>query len=318
MKCEKSLKILFYGAGVIGSLYASRLSNSGHEVTVLARGKRFQELQEYGIVIQKVTSTRPKVTPVTVVETLGPDDDYDLIVVPVRREQLPAIIPHLAVNKKAPSILIMVNNPLGYDDLQQALGERVCIGFPGAGGERDGFLIRYSLAPRLFQPTTFGEINRAPAPGEITSRIKLIGALFREAGFPVALCRNIDAWQKTHVAWVCPVAEAIYQANGNVFQLAIRPELIHKMLRAIRENFRILEILRIPITPKRIKIWLLPEFILTPFLMILFRTRFADNIIAKHANSAKEEMEQLAAEFASLASQAKEYSTKDSFERKLV
>ncbi len=116
----------------------------------------------------------------------------------------------------------------------------------------------------------------------------------------MALSRNIDAWQKTHVAWVSPVANAIYAADGDIYQLARRSEMIHNLLFAIRKNFAAFKKFGIPITPVRLKIWLLPEYILMPFLKILFRTRFAENIMAKHANKARREMEQLAEEFGKL------------------
>ena len=37
---EASVKVLVYGAGVIGTLYAARLQDGGNRVTVVARGQR--------------------------------------------------------------------------------------------------------------------------------------------------------------------------------------------------------------------------------------------------------------------------------------
>jgi 2-dehydropantoate 2-reductase len=37
------MKILVYGAGVIGTLYAARLQEAGRQVTVLARGGRCRQ-----------------------------------------------------------------------------------------------------------------------------------------------------------------------------------------------------------------------------------------------------------------------------------
>ena len=43
------MRILIYGAGVIGSFYASRFAKAGLDVTVLARGQRLKELQGHGL-----------------------------------------------------------------------------------------------------------------------------------------------------------------------------------------------------------------------------------------------------------------------------
>ena len=45
------MRILIYGAGVIGSFYASRFAKAGLDVTILARGQR----------LKRITGTRPMV-----------------------------------------------------------------------------------------------------------------------------------------------------------------------------------------------------------------------------------------------------------------
>jgi ketopantoate reductase len=42
---EASVKILVFGAGVIGTLYAARLQEGGHRVTVVARGERLADIR---------------------------------------------------------------------------------------------------------------------------------------------------------------------------------------------------------------------------------------------------------------------------------
>lgn len=39
-----SMRILIYGAGVIGSIFAGKLASTGCDVTILAGGKRLNEL----------------------------------------------------------------------------------------------------------------------------------------------------------------------------------------------------------------------------------------------------------------------------------
>ena len=45
------MKILIYGAGVIGQIYAARLHEAGHDVTVLARHRTLETLARDGITL---------------------------------------------------------------------------------------------------------------------------------------------------------------------------------------------------------------------------------------------------------------------------
>ena len=47
-----SRRILVYGAGVLGSLYAARLWQAGRSVSFLARGQRLADLRMRGIVLE--------------------------------------------------------------------------------------------------------------------------------------------------------------------------------------------------------------------------------------------------------------------------
>jgi putative copper export protein len=50
------MKILVYGAGLIGSLHAARLQRSGHAVTLLARGGRGEEIRAHGLVLEDAST----------------------------------------------------------------------------------------------------------------------------------------------------------------------------------------------------------------------------------------------------------------------
>lgn len=47
------MKLLIYGAGVIGCLYAALFSEAGYDTTVYARGKRLESLQNNGLLYTK-------------------------------------------------------------------------------------------------------------------------------------------------------------------------------------------------------------------------------------------------------------------------
>jgi 2-dehydropantoate 2-reductase len=223
---------------------------------------------------------------------------YDLVVVAMPKIYIPNVLPVLAANRQTPNILFVCNNAAGPDEMIAALGrERVLLGFVGAGGEREGHIVRYIIEPAREQATTFGELD-----GDTTPRLEQIAAAFKGAGFPVALCANMDAWLKTHVVEISPTVNAVYLAGGDNYRLARTRDGVVLMIRAIKEGYKVLQALGIPITPSNRKIvnWI-PE----PLLVFLAR-KMLDNKDVElkatgHANAARHEMKQIADEFRALA-----------------
>jgi 2-dehydropantoate 2-reductase len=294
------MRILFYGAGVMGSLYAARLKESGQDVSVLARGQRLADIIEHGIVLEDVSTGRRTTTRVNVVERLAPEDIYDLVVVMMPKNHVPEILPTLAANRFTPNVLFMFNNAAGPDEMIDALSrESVLIGFPGAGGTQKGHVVRYLVVSGRQQPTTFGESD-----GSTTPRLEQIAGLFKSAGFPVAIISQMDAWLKTHAAEVSPMANALYMAGGDNYRLARTRDAIVLMIRAIREGYKVLQELNIPVTPARHKIlrWI-PEPVLVALMRRIFKSEKMADLIG-HANAARTEMAQIASEFDALARMA--------------
>lgn len=295
------MKILVFGAGVLGSLYAARLQDAGHEVTILARGKRLEQIREHGIVLLDSSSGLQTSTQTGVVETLGPEDEYDLALVVVRKSQLADALPLLSVNRRIPSFLFLVNNAAGPAALIEAVGrERVLLGFPGAGGTRQGYFVEYAQVSGNTQPTTIGELD-----GARTARVEHIAMALREAGFPVSICSNMDAWLKTHVALVSPIANALYLADGDNYRLSKTRDGVVLMVRAIREGLKVLQASGVPITPAKYRyLSLLPEPVLVRMLQKGLATQRAELVLARHANAARDEMGLLADEFKRLAARS--------------
>ena len=84
-----------FGAGVIGSVYAGRLHDAGHDVTLFARGDRLAALRDHGLVLEDAHTGRRTVRRLPLLPTLNEAISFDAIVVAVRREQfadLPAVV----------------------------------------------------------------------------------------------------------------------------------------------------------------------------------------------------------------------------------
>lgn len=293
------MKILVYGAGNMGSLYAGLLSASGQEVSILARGSRLADLRERGIELQDTASgavTRARPQPV---ETLAPDDAYDLVLVVLPKDRQVEVLPILAGNCACPSVMFFGNNAGGAAEMVNALGsQRILLGFPGAAatGAHDARVIRYLILSARDQPTTIGELD-----GRSSERLEAIRAALQQAGFPVVISSKMDAWLKTHAAEISPTANALYMTGGDPARLARTRDAIVLTLRAIREGYAVLRRRGIPITPPKHKIfdWL-PE----PLLIVVMKRAMADENAAikiGHAKQARPEMRRIADELRALA-----------------
>ncbi len=296
------MKILVYGAGVTGSLYAARLHESRQDVSILARGQRLTDLRELGIVLEDVTTGYRTTTRVNIVEELKPEDAYNLVVVFVPKNRVSEVVPALAANLYTPNVLFMGNNAAGPDEMIAALGrERVLLGFPGAGGTREGHVVRYitSEGNREYR-TTMGELD-----GNTTPRLKKIIEAFEGAGFPVTISPDMDAWLKTHVALILSMGGALYMAGFDNYRMARTRDAVVMMVRAVHEGFRVLRAHDIPIIPSILKIML--EWIPEPILVTLIQRRLNSKVVEAafgHASAAHEEGKKLATEFKALARSA--------------
>ena len=291
------MKILVYGAGPLGSLFAARLQEGGNDVSLLARGQRLADLREYGIVLEDVNT----VTRVNVVERLASEDAYDLVLVIMRKNNALDILPILAANKHTPNVLFLMNNAAGPGELVDALGrERVLIGFPNSAGYREGHIVHCLTGTeddKAFIP--FGEVD-----GSITARTQEVArALECAPGFGAEMRTDMDTWLKYHVALLMPsLAPALYMAGTDNYRLARTRDAVVLTVRAIREGFQVLRALGLPVTPSKFKIF---EWLPEPLLVFLLQRLLADArmevAMVRHANAARDEVKHLADEFLALA-----------------
>ena len=290
------MRILIYGAGNIGCLYAAMLARSGNDVAILARGDRYDTLRNSGTTLQNGVTGERATTSVPVVDQLETEDAYDLVIVVLPKPALAEVLPILATNKRTPNVLFFGNNAAGPETMISALGkDRVLLGFPGAAGIRNDGAIRYVITSRREQPTTIGELD-----GGRSERIVEIATVFEMAGFPASISENMDAWLKTHVAKMLATAGALFHAGGRAEQLASNHEALRLMVRAILEGFEVLTANDIPITPSnhRVLQWL-PESLIVFLMKRMFRGETMAIKIG-HAEHARGELQLLAQEFGAL------------------
>jgi 2-dehydropantoate 2-reductase len=285
------LRILVYGAGPLGSFFASKLYESGLNVSILARGRRLSDIREHGIVLENFDTGQRTITRVPVVESLGTEDSYNLVMVIMGKNYVPSVLPTLASNNATPNILFMGNNAAGPNELAETVGrERVLLGFPKLSGAIHGHVVRYLTWKR--PGLTLGELD-----GKMSQRILWLKEMFEGAGFRVDISPNMDAWLKYHAAIILPLAGAYIRAGRSLKELSKDKQGIALMFRAMRDGFRVLKKLGFPVTPSSLKMfeWL-PLWILVPSMQRILKTKRMEYAFA-HGDAARNEMKVLAEEF---------------------
>jgi 2-dehydropantoate 2-reductase len=226
---ESHPRVLVIGGGVIGSVYAGHLAHAGHEVAIMARGRRLHALERDGLRLAR--SGGSALSPsVTLLEEL-PATPFDLVVIAVRRNQAMAAAEQ-AARTLAANVLLFGNFAGMLTDLGAVIGtDRALAGFPGVGGkvEADG-LVTYVLIEQ--QPTVVGSIGAA---GE---KAQALAVSLRKAGFRTTNERDVDGWLASHAALVVPMAAAIKAAGGRADVLAERKDLLQLAVHATSAIYR--------------------------------------------------------------------------------
>lgn len=284
------MRILIYGAGVIGSLYAVLLKEAGYETTFYVRGHRLEALQNQGLLYKK--NNIIKKVDIKVIDHLQDNDIYDFIFLTVRENQLYQALKELKSNKSK-TIITMVNSIDNYEKWESVVGKgRILPAFPGAGGTITNDILDAALTPRLIQPTTFSEIS-----GKKTKRTEQLSQIFKHAHIPFQQVNDMHIWQLCHLGMVVPLADAYYQTK-NPESVGKDQQVMRKTAIQLKENFKALYTNLHTLSLCKMHIFrLLPIPVLTYILSQTFKTSFGEKFMYQHAMKAPDEMKELHKQF---------------------
>lgn len=284
------MKLLIYGAGVIGCLYAALFGEAGYDTYVYARGKRLESLKKHGLLYSK--NKRIRKANIKIVEKVEAEDIYDFVFLTVRENQVRTALAELSGNKST-NIVTMVNTAEPYEHWEKICGKgRIIPAFPGAGGSFEGNVLKAALVPKIIQPTTFGEIN-----GNKTSEAAVLADIFRNAGIPYQIVKNMHDWQLCHLAMVVPIADAYYEADDPE-NAGTEKALMLRTAQRIKRNFRILRRIGIEICPSKMNLFrIVPTAVLGMGLGLVFQSDFGNVFMYRHSMNAPDEMRRLHRQF---------------------
>lgn len=284
------MRLLIYGAGVIGCWYAALFSKAGYDTTIYARGKRLELLRKEGLRYE--VKGKVHKADIKIIGRLENEDSYDFIFLTVKENQVHTALEELSHNF-SPNIVTMVNTIEGYENWERLSGEgRIIPAFPGAGGSFQDGILKAALTPYIIQPTTFAEIN-----GCRTERLDKLSKIFKSSRVPYQVVKNMQDWQLCHLAMVVPIADAYYMAR--IPQKAWKEDnVMQKTAVQMKHNFQTLYKRGIVLSPRKMNMFrLLPTWMLKIGLTLVFKSNFGDVFMYQHSMNAPDEMRTLHEQF---------------------
>jgi len=181
-----AMKISLTGAGRIGSAIAFSLSKAGHDVTMVARGARYDHLRRQGAII----TTQGDCAPVKTVSSLLKDIPYELLIVALPEYQVQAVLEEIS-QCAAKQVLFMFNTFRGCEPYRAVVGDdRFAFGFPNMAASLEEQRLRFQ-ADGAGMVTTLTDHN--------------LVTLFQGAGLPAEYESDMDAFLRSHVALALPL-----------------------------------------------------------------------------------------------------------------
>lgn len=225
---EEDMQIAIIGPGGIGSTFAFRLSRAGHDVTVIARGRRLEQLRGDGAIVT-ADGQRAGIRVAAVLDESMP---YDLVLVTVLASQVDTLLPTLA-RSGAASVMFMFNTFQSLDRLRDGVGaHRFAFGFPAIVASVADGTLSFSILRRRMSTTVTD-----PFWAEI----------FSNAGIPATVHPDIQSWLRTHAAVIVPLVIAGSTADLRGSGLSKRESL--RMAGAMNEGIRLVRHLGNAVTP---------------------------------------------------------------------
>ncbi|WP_455639846.1 ketopantoate reductase family protein [Parabacteroides sp.] len=290
------MKILIYGAGVIGCTYGWQLAEAGHDITIFVRKGQKQQIRENGIPIicqdfrygnKKMIETvfRPHV-----IDELDVQNDFEYIIVATNKIQLPEVLPVLRTSAGKAHVLFFQNNWDYFDLISQYLKpEQYFFGFPFmVGGGRDINGIHSVISGMKYSHTPIGEMN-----GEITPRVQKIAQALGNANMKPVLSCQILLWIITHYAVAAGLIAGILSA-GCAAKFVSDSRIIRMTIYAIREGFDIcLKRGYDAKSEKANKLYRLPLFISVPIAKKIYSNEALQLMFDGHINHSMSEVRQM-------------------------
>jgi len=299
------MKVLIYGAGVIGGQICHALCKAKNDVTVLARGTWAKTLEEEGLCIHHYLQRRDSIDHPRVIERLD-NEYYDLVFAVMQYKQMEKILDDLS--KVNSSIVILTGNNLSPETMEERILSKtkkekiVLFAFGSTAGTRKNGKLNTVH-------TGDGELSIGGLQQEASDEVKeVIRSAFEKTKMKISWCDNMDSWLKYHAAFILPVVYLCYKTDCDLRKASGEDRKL--LFAAARDAYHLLMELGYPVRPAGDEKTLEPGLMNLAARAVIYlvcHSRIGALCTSEHCKHAPQEMKDLHDAFRKLRERKPEY-----------
>ena len=293
------MKVLVFGAGVIGCYLTHVLCGAGHDVALLARGKWKQTLETHGLELHHHLQHKKTLDHPVIVDSIDPNVKWDAVFAVMHYHQMQHILEPLA--QADTDLLIMVGNNMRAAAMREELlalsaaPKEILFAFQVTGGQR---FADHAVVERFGKSgLDIGGLHALPSR-DAQARLT---EMFRGTGYKMRWQRDMEAYLFCHPAAIMPIAYLAYICGGDLRRSTAKQRKL--MLTAPAEAYDVLKSQNIPILPKKDDMFFRPgirRFLMRLLYFIMAKSSIGDLIACAHCRHAVAELEMLDKDFTAL------------------
>jgi 2-dehydropantoate 2-reductase len=230
------MKVLIIGAGVVGSIFGWALSAGREDVTHFVRQGRADHFKN-GIKVD-VVDRRPnhksraqEIYPLKVTETLSPEENFDLVIVPTKHYTLEQTLQQIVPLTKGSDYLLLTQNWQGTEEIDRWIDpNRYCFGDAKAGGS----FINDELI------CTIKAIDIGSSHGQTNASLQKCISLFKSAGIPTYIQDDMLHYLWVQYAYTGGPWPMLVRA-GSFKKLYSNPQVIKPIMAGIQESLLVVQ-----------------------------------------------------------------------------
>lgn len=304
------MKVLVYGAGVIGSYLTHVLCQAGNEVTLLARGNWKGVLETKGLTIRHHLQRKTTLDYPRIVGQIDFSKHYDVVFSVMSYHQAGGILDDLAAVDG--DTVVLVGNNLSAVEMERYIKEhsqkekQILFGFQVTAGKREA---DHVVCERMGGGAMDIGFLETPVPRQVR---KVFAQLFENTGYQLRWRDSMESFLKCHVAAILPLAYLAYGADCD-YKKTTKEQRRLGMAASV-EGYDLLLELGYAIVPEGDDAYYrsgIKKQLMAFLLFVMSKTVIGELVAAAHCRHAVSEMEALDMAWMKLRAQKPDFSMPD-------